>query len=459
VFSSRLTNRNPAGRVRHASACAVILAASLLGAVSASAQAPAQPEGGAKAAPVLPSWMQLHGEVRLRYETLDTRYRPTEVGGDQQLDFRTRFQIRLTARNFWLYSETQDSRIALDDSASTVNSSHELGTKALQLYGGASWKDLGSRKLSFQVEGGRLTRDWGARRLVARNIYRNTTTPFDGVLARVGGKAWSLQALASRPVYYTYPDMERDHRFDSELFGGLYFTTTARRPLSGDAYVLVLSDGHTVPLALRRRFDTPGFRLFGQVGPGRRVEYEAETAVQVGTLGPLTHRAWFNHSQLGYSWPDARLRPRLLAMWDYASGDRDPTDTNSGAFDALFGDRRAELGPIGIFGIVSRSNLNSPAVHLFLRRGTAADFSVQLRGVWLAEARDRWRPANLWDPTGRAGTHVGTQADFRLRYRVGPHFEFDGGLTLFDEGAFVRALKPSPNGRATFVYLATEFKF
>ena len=146
-------------------------------------------------------------------------------------------------------------------------------------------------------------------------------------------------------------------------------------------------------------------------------------------------------------------------MWDYASGDRDPTDGKSGAFDALFGDRRAELGPIGIYGIVSRTNLNSPAVQLFLRHGSAADFSVQLRGVWLAEARDRWRPANLFDPTGRSGTHAGTQTDFRLRYRVGRHFEFDGGLTLFNEGAFVRALKPSPNGRATFVYLATEFKF
>jgi len=66
--------------------------------------------------------------------------------------------------------------------------------------------------------------------LFARNIYRNTTTPFDGVLARVGGKAWSLQALVTRPVYYTYADMEPDHRFDSELFGGLYFTTTARAP-------------------------------------------------------------------------------------------------------------------------------------------------------------------------------------------------------------------------------------
>ena len=437
----------------------MVLAATLLPAPSASAQERPPAEGGAKTAPALPSWIELHAEERIRYETLDERYRPTEVGGDQQLDFRTRFQIRLAARNFWLYSETQDSRIALDDSASTVNTNHELGTKELQLYAGVNWKDLGRRKLSFQVEGGRLTRDWGARRLFARNVYRNTTSPFDGVLARVGGKAWSLQALVSRPVYYTYPDMERDHRFDSELFGGLYFTTTARRPVSGDAYMMVLSDGSSVPLAMRRRFDTPGFRVFGQFGPDRRVEYEVETAAQFGTLGPLTHRAWFNHSQVGYTWPAARFRPRLLAMWDYASGDRDPTDGKSGAFDALFGDRRAELGPIGIYGIVSRTNLNSPAVHLFVRPAAVADFSVQLRGVWLAEARDRWRPANLFDPTGRSGTHAGTQTDFRLRYRIGRHFEFDGGVTLFNEGAFVRALKPSPNGRATFVYLATEFKF
>jgi hypothetical protein len=405
----------------------------------------------------MPSWLQLHGEERLRYETLDERYRPTEVGGDQQLDFRTRLQVRLSARNLWLYSETQDSRIALEDSASTVNTSHELGTKQLQLYGGAGWQNLGSRELSFQVEVGRLTRDFGARRLFARNIYRNTTTSFDGLLARVAGKSWSLQALATRPVYYLYPDFERDHNFDSELFGGLHFTTTA--PVGVDGYILLLSDGGTVPLAARRRYQTPGVRLFGRFGPDRRLEYEVETAGQVGTLGLLSQRAWFNHTHVGYNWPGARLRPRLLAMWDFASGDRDPTDGINGAFDSLFGDRRAELGPIGIYGIVSRSNLNSHAVQFFLRPATVADFSVQLRGVWLAEARDRWRPANLFDPTGRAGTHVGTQTDLRLRYRVGRYFEFDGGLTLFNEGSFVRTLKPSPRGRATFVYLATEFKF
>ena len=403
--------------------------------------------------------MQVHFEHRTRYETIDARYRPTEEGGDQQLDFRTRLQLRVATRRFWAYSETQDARITLDDSASTVSALQETKTKVLQLHGGVAWRDLGARKLGLQFEAGRFSRDFGFRRLIARNIYRNTTNAYDGVIARVSGESWSLQALATRPVFYTYPALTRDPRFEHLRFGGLYFASTARRALNVDGYALIWRDGRSMPEPERRSYDTTGLRVFGQFGPDRRVEYEVEAAAQWGELGARTQRAWFQHSQLGYNWPAVRWQPRLLMLWDHASGDRDPDDQRNGAFDPLLGARRFEFGPVGLYGLIGRSNLSSPGVWLLVKPAGFIDVSVQLRGVWLAEARDRWRPSGLVDPTGQSGTRVGTQAEYRLRYRFNRHVEFDGGLVTFDEGAFVRALKPSPKGRATFVYLGTEFKF
>jgi len=82
-----------------------------------------------------------------------------------------------------------------------------------------------------------------------------------------------------------------------------------------------------------------------------------------------------------------------------------------------------------------------------------------LRGVWLANARDRWRPVGLVDPTGSAGWHVGTQTEYRLRYRIGRRIEIDSGVVHLVEGRFLRQLGPGHRGRALFFYSGVEFRY
>ncbi len=174
------------------------------------APAPSRPPATAPpSTALLPPWLQVHAERRTRYESVDARYRSTETGGDEHLEFRRRLQVRLTSAHAWAYSETQDSR-SLTDSASTVGISQVLNTHVLQLHAGIGWKDLSARKLSLQLEAGRFSRDFGFRRVIARSIYRNTTNAFDGVIARVGGATGSVQGLATRPVLYSYPSLDRD---------------------------------------------------------------------------------------------------------------------------------------------------------------------------------------------------------------------------------------------------------
>ena len=84
---------------------------------------------------------------------------------------------------------------------------------------------------------------------------------------------------------------------------------------------------------------------------------------------------------------------------------------------------------------------------------------MQVRGIWLAQARDRWRSTGLADATGAAGRHVGEQVEWRTRYRITPHLDFDGALTLFKEGAFVRAVKPSPHGRSVHLYAGLDLHY
>lgn len=421
--------------------------------------APAAPAKPAATTTVLPRWLQVHAEQRTRYETIDARYRPTEVGGDQQLDFRTRLQVRASTSRLWLFTEIQDSRITLDDSASTVGAGAVSNTKIEQLHAGVAWKNLGTSKASIQIEAGRFSRDIGSRRLISRNVYGNSTTAYDGVLARVGTGTWSATALVTRPVFYTYPALERDPRFEQLRFGGLYLTNSKVRQANAELYALVWHDGDKAPAATRRKLNTIGGRLLGQFGPGRRAEYELELAYQGGDVGPRAQRAWMQHGQAGYNFPKAPWKPRVLAIWDYASGDADPTDTKNGAFDALIGDRRFEFGPIGLYGLIARSNLVSPGGWIIVKPTAPLEMWLQVRGLWLAQARDRWRSVNLGDTTGRAGRHIGTQYEWRTRYRFTSHFDFDGGLTVLDESYFVSVLKPSPHGRAVHLYAGLDLHF
>lgn len=408
----------------------------------------------------LPRWLSFHGEQRIRFESMEHRYRATEVGGDDVMGFRTRLQARVASNHVLAIAELQDARMALTDSASTITNRMTSHVKFSQLSLGARWRGLGRAKLNVQLEVGRFSRDYGNGRLIARPPYGNVSNSQDGFVVGVSGRNWSVQGLGGRPAIYAYPSLDFDDRFRTARFGGVYSTYTPSRRFNVDLYWLHLDDGSRfTPVASRRQFETSGVRLFGVVGPGGRVEYENESVVQWGEFGVRRHQAWLEHAQVGYSWPAVPLHPRLIAIYDHASGDADPTDQRSGTFDTLYGRSRFELGPTGIFGLVARSNLQSPGVWLITNPIRSIEVSLQHRWAWLAQARDRWRPIGLTDPTGRAGRELGTQTDLRLRYRWKQHLEFDSAAVLFTEGDFVRALRPSPSGRSMFYMASTEWRF
>jgi hypothetical protein len=407
----------------------------------------------------LPSWLEVHAEQRTRYEWADHRYRPNEVGGDEMFAFRTRAQARVTTNHFIGIAEVQDSRVGMTDSASTISNRLVFNTKMSQLSAGVRWRDLGPAKLAVQIEAGRFSRDYGMGRLISRLIYANTTYIQDGVVVGLRSKNWTVQGLALRPVTYTYPNVERDERYDRARLGGVYATTTRIPHATIDGYYLHLNDGADFPAATRRRLETPGVRVLGNFGPANRIEYEGETAIQWGEVGALTHRAWFEHVQAGLAWPDVKFRPRLLGLVDYATGDDDPTDQRSGAFDTLYGRVRFEFGPTSFYGLAGRSNLLSPGLWLILRPSNSSELSIQQRWLTLASARDRWRPIGVGDPTGAAGTNLGRQVEVRYRHRWRQYMDFDAGVAHFTEGDFVRAVRPMPGGHTTFFFAGTEWRF
>ena len=86
----------------------------------------------------------------------------------------------------------------------------------LQLLATLTHPDLLGRGLRADLQGGRLSLNFGSRRLISRNGTRNNTNTFDGVHLRIGraGEAWSLRSFFVQPVTIL-PD-----RFDDETSRG-----------------------------------------------------------------------------------------------------------------------------------------------------------------------------------------------------------------------------------------------
>lgn len=101
-------------------------------------------------------------------------------------------------------------------------------------------------------------------------------------------------------------------------------------------------------------------------------DFQVETIGQFGTARAstaakdsrnLNHTAWYQHADVVYTiampWS-----PRLAFVYDYASGDQNPNDNKNQRFDTLFGARRFEFGPTGIYGAFSRANINTPGFRI-----------------------------------------------------------------------------------------------
>jgi hypothetical protein len=311
------------------------------------------------------------------------------------------------------------------------------------------------------VRAGRETLDLGNRRLVARNAYRNTINAFTGVdwlwQAHGGG---SVRAFYFLPVKRLPDDLAalRDNRmdWDTQSFDQQFWGVYGELPklpagVRAEAYWLRLQEEGGYD-ARERHLHTPGVRLFRNAKPGAW-DFELESTYQFGESRAaanraqprLDHRAQHHHAALGYTF-GVRTQPRVGVRYDYASGDADPNDGENGRFDTLFGARRFEFGPTGIYGAVPRANLNSPEYSVSFRPGRAAELSLSHRFLWLAEARDAWTSAGVRDPSGAAGTELGQQLELRLRWDLLPgSLRLDTGYARLFGGSFLDRA-PNSNG-------------
>lgn len=426
-----------------------------------------------------PAWLEVGGAYRARFERLGGDFRAGSSGSTQILVERLLFGVQANFDPFYIGAELEDSRSQLDDSNTPLGTDDVDAVELLRAYIGAKGSDVFATGDQLDVTAGRLTIDLGSRRLVARNRFRNTINGFTGVRA-----LWQGSAGAQLTTFYTLPLHRRPtdrNRLDenaiandTESFKVRFWAVDFMQKnllggSIGEVYVFGLheEDSSDVPTA-NRRLLTPGVRFFSVSAKGAW-DFEVEAAGQVGKsrsttssadTSNLDHRAGFVHAHLARTF-DAPWSPRLVLQYDFASGDDNPNDGENNRFDTLFGARRWEYGPTGIYGAFARSNISSPGVRIEVMPSSKLNGFVGYRAVWLASDRDALTTADVRDPSGASGSFVGHQIEARVRVDVLPGnlgLEF-GGAYLFDGTFLKKAPNAAGNGDTAYFYSQGTLSF
>jgi hypothetical protein len=419
-----------------------------------------------------PERFSISGSFRLRYESMDNTFRIVGPGQDELLVSRLLVHAQVKGERFYGGFELQDSRAWLHQDLTPVGTDDVNALEPLRAY-------FGYKNEAVDIQVGRMTMDVGSRRLVSRNRMRNTINAFTGVRAKwstAGNVGWD--AFLTMPIARLPNNLERDRLRNNEfeldqehwerILWGLHASgVRIANQLDTEWYLFGIREKDRPSLPTRNRdFLTAGFRARNS---GTLWAFELETAIQHGktraTLLPtdttdLDHRAWFVHTEVSRklrgSW-----EPRVIFRFDYASGDEDPNDGEFNRFDTLYGDRRWEFGPTGIYGALTRSNILSPGIALRSKPGPSTDFRIDYRPAWLASDRDFMPTAVLRDPDGNSGSFIGHQVDLRWRWwSASRNLNVDFTAAYLWKGEFLKNVPNAPpSSNTAYAYISAALAF
>ena len=387
------------------------------------------------------------GTQRTRYETLDPQFRAGFSNSDQAAALQTTLAFNWR-RDAWLVGgEIMDSRTYGNDLGSFSNGTTTNALEPLQAY--VAWRHDAS---TFRL--GRVAQDLGKRRFVARNRYRNTINTFTGIdWSWTGTEGRAARAFYWVPMRILPSDqasvLDNEYELDKGLRGSSFtgffyqFPTFANQHRL-ESYVFDAESQSRSDPTMAYDLVTLGARAY-RAPQASQWNYEVEAVLQDGESGgtvggvarsDLDHGASFLHFEIGYQF-DAPGSPNLMFQYDRATGDEDPTDAKIDRFNTLFGARRFDFGPTGIYGIAARSNIDSPGLRLTFRPGPKWQAMLAYRSLRLEAPRDGWVGAGWRDTSGAAGDSIGTHLEGSFTWTAIPdRLSFETGFAHLWAGRF-----------------------
>ncbi|KPF88613.1 hypothetical protein IP81_17945 [Novosphingobium sp. AAP83] len=408
--------------------------------------------------------------ARLRVEAIDGQFRPNTPTNDTMISLKTAIEAEYDAGPVRFGAELWDARAWAQDIRSSAGTGE---VNALELVQAHIKIELGSKAAGGHgmVTAGRFTLDLAGRRLVSRQRFRNATNAFTG--AHLG---WTAQGGQKIDVIWAMPHVRlpedaagvRADRvvWDQESTDLMFFGAqgTLPRVLNGVfqpyGYGLIERDSPD-RLTRNRRLATLGARLFRAPSAGHW-DHDIEAAYQFGKvrrssaaadIADLDVSAWLIHAEVGLTLPGS-WKPRVVAMFDAASGDGGKAGKFS-RFDTLYGARRFEFGPNGLYGPFSRANMISPSARLEIAPSKRTDGFIAWRSAWAHNARDNFAATGVRDGSGASGRLAGHQIEARVRHWIVPgRLQVDAGAATLIKRSLLRDAPNAPDtGNTRYGYV------
>lgn len=396
-------------------------------ALAASAAAPQAAES---------SSLKFSASFRIRQEMLDGQYRPGFDNRDDVLALRSSVLAEWTHGGWKLLGEVSDSRAYDTDAGSALTSNDVNAFEPVQAYVSRDFAAPFGAGSAVTVQAGRMLVNLGSRRLIASDEFRNTPQGSTGLRADL-----RLASKVQWTVFYLLPQQRRPEDFaslrDNEIaldregkdqrFWGAIGAKPDLLPggtLGEVTYVRFEEKDHGRHPTRNRDLHTLSLRAIRDPKAGKP-DFELESILQSGHIRASTAAnaarlkvdAWFLHADAGYTF-ESQGKPRLSAEFDYASGDGPGAQYQR--FDTLFGMRRAELAPSGIYNAIGRANLQSLGLRLEATPTARLDVMGTWRLLWAADRHDGSSTTGIRDASGSAGKYAGQQLDGRVRYWLVP---------------------------------------
>jgi hypothetical protein len=280
---------------------------------------------------------------------------------------------------------------------------------------------------------GRQEVTWGQKRLIGSSGwgYKNLAA-YDGarLLSKVGRgqiDAFALKVAEGAPA-------EAD---DTSLYGVAYTLKLAAWARPG-FYALLQSVDDNPAVEGNDRTTMPIVGAIGSLGPGAGFTLDYEAIYEGGKRKGLNHSAYFVHTGLLYKEP-VKGWYWLGAQYNVASGDKDPTDADSGTFDKLYSINHSHYG---IMDYQDPQNMRDLRFTAGARLASWASLQCDYHKLGLLQAKDAWysRSADveLQDATGASGKDVGWELDVVAKIDLPMSQKLEIGLASFSPGDFVR---------------------
>lgn len=432
-------------------------------------------------------------QERLRFEVREDNFDfdndRDSLTDDSWLLQRFRIGVKVKPANWLtLYAQGQDSREYFSDRPVEPGMLGAEGDDAFDLRQGyIEIGDLSEFPLTLRV--GRQVLSYGDERLVGSFDWNNIGRTFDGAKLHFEQPKWWLDAFAATVARPTRNEYNQSDLFNgtetnrSQVFGGIYLSTSVIPVQTTDVYAIYLHENTTVspaPPNEDTNFATFGVRMKSNPGafapappappsdgksapakpaPRKPVgfEYEFEGAMQIGEVLGRDHNAYAVHGGIGYTF-DCWGSPRIFGEYNYATGDEDPLDGDSQTFQNLFPTNHKFYGYMDAF---SWQNVHNAA--LSLRVAPAKNLTLQIDGhaFWVATNEDAWYRANGTTrvrPLNRdADTYVGSEIDVTATWKATKNLALLVGYSHFFSGDYAKATGRNDDADFTYVQATLEF--